>query len=159
MRTRRSFFFTLSPVGRTKSLSNGVIEEFCRALAPTRVVVVGQSRPKINTPENCVDLTRQTSLLQLIWLVRVARFVVSVESGPMHIAAALTPNLLSIHTWTDPRRIGPYNPDAWVWKHGQLFRVQQLKMRRFENVAVVLNARMSRPWSNSFVHWFPSIRW
>ena len=126
-------FVLLHPFARAqdKSLSNGVIEEFCRALAPTRVVVVGQSRPKINTPENCVDLTRQTSLLQLIWLIRVARFVVSVESGPMHIAAALTGNLLSIHTWTDPHRIGPYNPDAWVWKHGQLTRVGELETVRF----------------------------
>src|SRR5215470_14899790 len=85
----------------------------------------GQTRNRINTPENCVDLTRQTSLLQLIWLIRVARFIVSVESGPMHIAAAVTGNLLSIHTWTDPRRIGPYNPDAWVWKHGKLLRVDE----------------------------------
>jgi ADP-heptose:LPS heptosyltransferase len=113
--------------GRDKSLSNAVIEELCRALAPTRVVIVGQSRARIKTPENCVDLTRQTSLLQLIWLIRVARFVVSVESGPMHIAAAVTPNMLSIHTSTDPRTVGPYNPDAWVWKNGQLFRVGELE--------------------------------
>jgi len=119
--------------GQDRSLSNRVIEEFCQSLAPTRVVVVGQTRNRINTPENCVDLTRQTSLLQLIWLIRVARFVVSVESSPMHIAAAVTPNVLSIHTWTDPLLMGPYNPDAWVWKHGQLSRVGELetaKMRK-----------------------------
>jgi heptosyltransferase I len=116
--------------GQDKSLSNAVIEEFCRALAPTRVVIVGQSHCRINTPENCVHLIKQTSLLQLIWLIRVARFVVSVESGPMHIAAAVTANLLSIHTWTDPHRIGPYNPDAWVWKHGQLVRVDELETVR-----------------------------
>lgn len=120
--------------GQDKSLSNAVIEEFCRSLAPTRVVVVGQLHRRITTPENCVDLTRQTSLLQLIWLIRVARFVVSVESGPMHVAAAVNPNLLSIHTWTDPHRIGPYNPDAWIWKHGQLVRVGELgtaKIRKY----------------------------
>jgi ADP-heptose:LPS heptosyltransferase len=119
--------------GQDRSLSNRAIEEFCRSLAPTRVVVVGQTRNRINTPENCVDLTSQTSLLQLIWLIRVARFVVSVESSPMHIAAAVTPNVLSIHTWTDPLLMGPYNPDAWVWKHGQLYRVGELetaKMRK-----------------------------
>jgi len=113
--------------GQDKSLSNAVIEEFCRLLAPTRVVIVGQSHRRVNTLENCVDLTRQTSLLQLVWLIRVARFVVSVESGPMHIAAAVTANLLSIHTRSDPHRIGPYNPDAWVWKHGQLYRVGDLE--------------------------------
>ena len=138
--------------GQDKSLSNAAIEEFCRSLAPTRVVVVGQSRRGINTPENCVDLTRQTSLLQLIWLIRVARFVVSVESGPMHIAAATTANLLSIHTWTDPIRIGPYNPDAWVWKHGQLFRVGDLEAakirkrgRRFRRKDVASVVELIRP--------------
>jgi ADP-heptose:LPS heptosyltransferase len=129
-------FVLLNPFarGQDKSLANGVIEEFCHALAPSRVVVVGQSHRKMSTPENCVDLTRQTSLLQLIWLIRVARFVVSVESGPMHIAAAVTPNLLSIHTWTDPNRTGPYNSNAWVWKHGQLTRVDELenfKVRKY----------------------------
>src|SRR5205823_7800426 len=41
-------FILLHPFARgsSKSLSNVVIEEFCRALAPTRVVIVGQSRRK-----------------------------------------------------------------------------------------------------------------
>jgi heptosyltransferase-1 len=147
-------FVLLHPFGRgqDKSLSNGVIEEFCSALAPTRVVIVGQSHCRVNTPENCVDLTRQTSLLQLIWLIRVARFVVSVESGPMHIAAAVTPNLISIHTWTDPHRVGPYNPDAWVWKHGQLVRVGELENvkirkygRRFRRKDVASVVELIRP--------------
>jgi ADP-heptose:LPS heptosyltransferase len=138
--------------GRDQSLSNAMIEEFCSALAPTRVVVVGQTRNRINTPENCIDLTRQTSLLQVVWLIRVARFVVSVESGPMHIAAAVTGNLLSIHAWTDPHRIGPYNPDAWVWKHGQLFRVSELETakvrkrgRRFKRKDVASVVELIRP--------------
>jgi len=125
-------FILLHPFARggRKSLSNGVIEEFCRAFAPTRVVVVGQSLRKIDAPENCIELTNQTSLLQLIRLIRVARFIISVDSGPMHIAAAVTDRLLSIHTWTDPRRIGPYNPDAWVWKNGRLLRVSELETAR-----------------------------
>jgi heptosyltransferase I len=141
--------FALRP---DKSLSNTVIQEFCLALAPTRVVVVGHSRLRINTPENCVDLTSQTSLLQLIWLIRVARFIVSANSGPMHIAAAVTANLLSIHTWTDPRRVGPYNPDAWIWKHGQLLRVSELETakirkrgRRFKRKDVSSVIELIRP--------------
>jgi hypothetical protein len=96
-------------------------------------VAVGQSRRKIDAPPNCVDLINRTSLLQLIWLIRVAHFVISVDSGPMHVAAALTDRVVSIHTWTDPRRVGPYNPNAWVWKNGQLCRVNRLgitKIRR-----------------------------
>jgi heptosyltransferase-1 len=128
-------FILLHPFarGEGKSLSNAVITEFCYALAPNRLVIVGQSRRKIDTPENCVDLTNRTSLLQLIRLIRIARFVVSVDSGPMQIAAAVNGRLLSIHTWTDPRRVGPYNPNACVWKNGQLCRVDRLdttRMRR-----------------------------
>jgi ADP-heptose:LPS heptosyltransferase len=112
--------------GKRKSLSNAVIEEFCRALDPIRVVVVGKSSRKISVPENCVNLANQTTLLQLIWLIREARFTISVDSGPMHIAAAISPRLISIHTWSDPRRVGPYNSEAWVWKNSALLRVHEL---------------------------------
>ena len=128
-------FILLHPFarGQAKSLSTAVIEEMCAAFSPTRVVVVGKSSRRIEARENCVELTNQTTLLQLIRLIRVARFIISVDSGPMHIAAAVTDKLLSIHTWTDPRRVGPYNSDAWIWKHGNLVQVHQLetaKLRR-----------------------------
>lgn len=128
-------FILLHPFarGERKSLTNSVIEKICEAFTPTRVVIVGKANRKIDPPENCVDLTNQTSLLQLIRLIRVARFVISVDSGPMHIAAAIAQNLLSIHTWTDPRRVGPYNPDAWIWRNGKILRMSELeniKLRR-----------------------------
>jgi ADP-heptose:LPS heptosyltransferase len=128
-------FILLHPFarGEGKSLSNKVIDEICGAFAPTRVVIVGKTQRKIdNIAENCVELTNQTSLLQLIRLIRVAQFVISVDSGPMHIAAAVNDRLLSIHTWTDPRRVGPYNPDAWVWKHGKLVRVSELETTKLK---------------------------
>ena len=122
-------FILLHPFARGggKSLSNAVIEKICHAFAPTRVVIVGKSPRKIHAPDNCVELTNQTTLLQLIHLIRKAHFVISVDSGPMHIAAASTDNLLSIHTWTNPRRVGPYNPDSWIWKHGKILQVKELE--------------------------------
>jgi heptosyltransferase-1 len=127
-------FILLHPFarGRGKSLSKAVIEEICNAFAPIRVVVVGKSLRRIDGFDNCVELTNQTTLLQLVHLIRKARFVISVDSGPMHIAAALSDNLLSIHTWTDPRRVGPSNPDAWIWKHGQIIRVRKLETTRLK---------------------------
>ena len=116
-------FILLHPFARGagKSLNDRAVEEFCRACAPTRVVVAGKSKLRLKTlPENCIDLSNQTTLLQLIWLIRAARVVVSVDSGPMHIAAALTSNLIALHTWSDPRRVGPYNAAAWIWRHGEL---------------------------------------
>jgi heptosyltransferase-1 len=121
-------FVLLHPFARgaRKSLSTSVIQEFCGAFEPIRVVIVGKTSRKLTVPDNCVNLANQTTLLQLIWLIRAARFTISVDSGPMHIAAAVTSQLLSIHTWSDPRRVGPYNPDAWIWKNGQLLRSEDL---------------------------------
>jgi heptosyltransferase I len=138
-------FVLLHPFSRgaRKSLRNSVVEEFCRAFDPIRVVIVGKSSRKLSVPENCVNLLNQTTLLQLIWLIRSACFVISVDSGPMHIAAAVTSKLISIHTWSDPRRVGPYNSDAWVWKSGELLRAGEIsltdklkKSRAFRNADV-----------------------
>jgi len=49
------------------------VEKFCEAFDPIRVVIVGKSSRKIAVPENCVNLLNQTTLLQLIWLIRAAR--------------------------------------------------------------------------------------
>jgi heptosyltransferase-1 len=121
-------FVLLHPFARGvgKSLTPGVIERFCRAFESTRVVVAGQTGIRVPTCENCIDLTNHTTLLQLIWLIRAAQWTISVDSGPMHIAAAISPRLVSIHTWSDPRRVGPYNPDAVVWKSGELLTVREL---------------------------------
>lgn len=115
-------FILLHPFarGRGKSLTPRAIEDFSRACGETRVVVVGKSKLRLRAPGNCVDLTNQTTLLQLVWLIRATRLTVSVDSGPMHIAAAVSPHLISIHTWTDPRTVGPHNSEAWIWRNGDL---------------------------------------
>jgi ADP-heptose:LPS heptosyltransferase len=147
-------FIVLHPFarGEGKSLSNKVIVELCRAFAPTRVVLIGKSKRKIDIAENCVELTNQTSLLQMIRLIRTASFIISVDSGPMHVAAAVTDKLLSIHTWTNPRRVGPYNPDAWIWKNGQIIRVSELEKtkvkrrgRKFKTKDVAATVELVRP--------------
>lgn len=106
--------------GAGKSLSVEDVVTFCKALAPLRVVIAGRSDHTLPVIPNAHNLLNQTSISELIWLVRNARGVVSVDSGPMHIAAALTDRLVSIHTWSDPHKVGPYRPGAWVWKAGTL---------------------------------------
>ena len=113
--------------GGRKSLTDSTIESLCRAFAPARVVLAGRAQRTFSVPENCVSLLNQTSILQLIWLIRAARFTVSVDSGPMHIAAAISDRVVSIHTWSDPRKVGPYNPGAWVWKNRELVQVRDLQ--------------------------------
>ena len=125
-------FILLHPFarGRGKSLTDRAVRDFCNASAPARVVLVGKSKLRVKPPDNCVDLSNQTTLLQLVRLIRNARFVVSVDSGPMHIAAAMSDKLVSIHTWSDPRRVGPYNPDAWIWRNGDLQRMRDFPTDR-----------------------------
>ncbi len=116
--------------GRGKSLSVAQVRRFCEALRPRTVVVVGTSgEPDVTQNlcgENICSMVNATELGELIWLMRHAGFTVSVDSGPMHLASALTGRLLGIHTWTDPRRVGPYNPRSWIWKGGQILRVDEL---------------------------------
>jgi heptosyltransferase-1 len=112
--------------GRQKSIGHLTIEKFCRGLAPHRVVLVGRAMRELAVPDNCINLLNHTTILQLIWLIRRARFIISVDSGPMHIAAALTDRVVSIHNWSDPRRVGPYNEDAWIWKSGLFCRMRDL---------------------------------
>jgi len=116
-------FILLHPFSRGtgKSLSAHEVENLCHALAPLRILIAGRSSKTLRLPSHATNLLNQTSLPQLIWLLRRAAFVFSVDSGPMHIAAALGTPLLSLHTWSDPRKVGPYNPNAWIWQNQRLF--------------------------------------
>ncbi len=117
-------FIVLHPFARGagKSLTPEQVAQFCRALAPHRIVLAGRADLVVPEIENVTNLLGRTTLPELIWLLRAARYTVSVDSGPMHIAAALTSRLISIHTWSDPAKVGPYRDEAWVWKGGRLFQ-------------------------------------
>ncbi len=122
-------FILLHPFARGsgKSMSDGDVAAFCEAAAPLAVVIAGRVNRQAPRLPNVVDLLNRTSLLELIFAIRRAAFVVSVDSGPMHIAAALTDRLLAVHSWSDPIEYGPYRPLAWVWKGGQLCQVHDLR--------------------------------
>jgi ADP-heptose:LPS heptosyltransferase len=107
--------------GRGKSLPPEAVVAFCRAVDQP-VVLVGRSEATLpDLPPNVTNLLNKTSLTELLWLLRHAAFVVSVDSGPMHLAAAVTDKLLAIHTWSDPCLVGPYRPGAHVWKARNFF--------------------------------------
>ena len=116
-------FVVLHPFsrGEGKSLSPETVAPFCRAMDCPVVIVGRADTPLPALPDNATDLLNKTSLTELLWLLRHAAFVVSVDSGPMHLAAAATDRLLAIHTWSDPCRVGPYRPGAHVWKARNFF--------------------------------------
>ena len=50
----------------------------------------------------------KTSLSELVVLLKNARLVVSNDTGPGHIAAALSTPLVLMFSWSNPARIAPY---------------------------------------------------
>jgi heptosyltransferase-1 len=70
-------------------------------------------------PERCLDLAGRTSLPEMIEWIRLGVAVVTNDTGPMHVAAALGKRVVALFGPTEPRRTGPY---------GQLENVLQLKL-------------------------------
>jgi len=116
--------------GAGKSLSAEALQALCDSLAPHPIVLVGMSEDKSRpTGTHITDFSHRTSLAELIACLRHARWVISVDSGPMHMAAAVNDHTLGLHTWSDPRKVGPYNPRAWVWKAGRIAHRQDFTDR------------------------------
>ncbi len=119
-------FLLLHPFsrGKGKSLSPELVARLCTLLAPLHVLLAGRCETThmqgVTLPPNTTSLLNRTSLPELVWLMRKAHAVISVDSGPMHIAAALTPRLLGLHTWSNPLLVGPANPHASIWKSGHI---------------------------------------
>ncbi len=129
-------FLLLHPFSRGagKSLSQPDVVSLCQQLAPLPVVLVGSEKIDAPLPDHVIDLLGKTTLSELIWLIREAAFTVSVDSGPMHLAAALTDRLLSIHTWSNPLSVGPYRPSAWIWKNEKFLRMAEYQSASNESV-------------------------
>lgn len=60
------------------------------------------------------------SLRQLVALARRARILISGDTGPLHLAAALGTPVVGLYGPTDPVRNGPYGQRAMVLHHGEL---------------------------------------
>jgi 3-deoxy-D-manno-octulosonic-acid transferase/heptosyltransferase-1 len=55
-----------------------------------------------------INLGGRTSLSELAYLYKKARFVITTDSGPMHLAAAVGTPVIALFGPTDPARTGPY---------------------------------------------------
>lgn len=65
-------------------------------------------KKKTGNGENLIDLCGKTGLKELVALIAGAKAVVSNDSGPLHIAAALNRPSIAIFGPTDPEKTGPY---------------------------------------------------
>jgi lipopolysaccharide heptosyltransferase II len=70
-------------------------------------------------PERCLDLTGRLTLPEMIEWIRMSTLMITNDTGPMHVAAALGKPVVAIFGPTEPRRTGPY---------GQLEHVLQLQL-------------------------------
>src|ERR1700756_1340486 len=153
-------FVVLHPFSRGtgKSLGEAEIYELTAAMAPIPVIIVGKADAPISFARNAASLVNLTDLEQLIWLLRKAAFVISVDSGPMHLAAAVSREILSIHFWSDPRKVGPFRPDAWIWQNHKILRKDELPEKspianpsarpRSEQIALFIRERLGEAIGN-----------
>ena len=65
--------------------------------------IIAQSDEK-----RCLDLTGKASLQEMVEWIRLSELMISNDTGPMHVAAALGKPLVAIFGPTEPRRTGPY---------------------------------------------------
>jgi heptosyltransferase-1 len=70
-------------------------------------------------PARCLDLTGKLSLPEMVEWIRLSELMITNDTGPMHVAAALRKPVVALFGPTDPRRTGPY---------GQLEQVLQLDL-------------------------------
>jgi ADP-heptose:LPS heptosyltransferase len=61
-----------------------------------------------------INLGGKTSLPELAYLYKKARLVITTDSGPMHLAAAVATPVIALFGPTDPARTGPYGKDHTI---------------------------------------------
>lgn len=88
--------------------------ELASRLPLKSVVVGGKADTEISdevvksSKGNAISMTGKTSIGELIEIMKGAKFVISNDSGPMHIAAAVGVPVFAIFGPTNPVRTGPY---------------------------------------------------
>lgn len=68
--------------------------------------------------KGAISLAGETDLKELTALMRLSEFVVTVDSGPMHIAAAAGARVVALFGPTAPWRTGPYGEGHIVLRKG-----------------------------------------
>ena len=106
----------------TRPGKNWPLDRYARALeiAETDLglqpVLIGSRAPaEAAAADELIRLTRarpinalKNDLRRLAWILDGARFALSPDTGPIHIATALGTPTVSLFGYTDPKRVGPY---------------------------------------------------
>ena len=68
-------------------------------------------------PDRCENFAGRTTLPELIELLRRCELLVTNDTGPMHLAAALRKPVVSLFGPTRPDQTGPYGQEAFALHH------------------------------------------
>ena len=98
------------PIERFAALADRLSEQFGLSIIATGSSsernIIKSMKSFTNVP--VINLAGQTDLHELTELMRIARLVVSNDTGPGHIAAALGTPLVMIFGRSNPARVAPY---------------------------------------------------
>jgi heptosyltransferase-1/heptosyltransferase-2 len=75
----------------------------------------------------CLDLTGKTALPEMVEWLRLCELVITNDTGPMHVAAALRRPIIALFGPTDPSATGPYGQSRNVLQVSNLPCVPCLK--------------------------------
>ncbi len=78
-------------------------------------------------PDACRDLTGRTSLPEMVEVIRKCDAVVTNDTGPMHVAAALRKPVIALFGPTHPARTGPYGQVSHALQRQDLLCVPCMK--------------------------------
>lgn len=102
-------------------LSNRLIEKYNLPLVFTGTQkeegLVKGIIAQVSNKNKTVNLTSRLDIWEFIELLRRAALLISNDTGPVHIAAALGINLVSFYGLTSPARYGPLNKNSIVFYH------------------------------------------
>ena len=66
--------------------------------------------------ENIISIAGDTGIGEMIEAIRLCRFLISNDSGPIHIAAALHKTVFALFGPTDPAKTGPYGDFHYIFQ-------------------------------------------
>lgn len=111
-------FVAISPVAlwETKLWEDEKFACLCNLISEelnVKVVFTGSDRKKLAHIQSLmkspsINLGEKTTLRDLAYLYQLALLLITTDSGPMHIAAAMGTPVIALFGPTDPARTGPY---------------------------------------------------
>ncbi|MBN2183234.1 MAG: glycosyltransferase family 9 protein [Sedimentisphaerales bacterium] len=122
------------PVENFASLADKIASQF---KMPIIAIGSNSEKPlaeKINSlaETSVINFAGRTSLKELVEILRAASLVVSNDTGPGHIAAALGVPLVIMYSWSNPARIAPYGrPQCMVARepYGRGLKIKSINQK------------------------------